>query len=79
MKQPNHKYKLVIYNGRVKIYIDGYILVTFNQLDYKGLYSYKDDSCLYGIDIYLKDVTMEVYFKTKKVWLDILKLIDEEL
>ena len=25
-----HKYDLKIYNGRVKVYIDGYVMFTFN-------------------------------------------------
>lgn len=74
-----NRYNLKIYNGRVKIYIDGYIAFCFNQLDFKGFYAYKDDTSLYGIDIYLKDTTMEIYFKTKQAWLDVLKLIDENL
>ena len=48
-----HKYDLKIYNGRVKVYVDGYVMFTFNQIDFKGYYSYKDDTDLYGIDVYL--------------------------
>ena len=54
-------------------------MFTFNQIDFKGYYSYKDDTLLYGIDIYLVDTTMEIYFKTKENWLGILKLLDENL
>lgn len=75
----NHKYKLAIYNGRVKIYIDGVVFLSFNQIDFKGFYTFKDDSSLYGIDFYLKDCTIETSYKTKKVWLDILKILDKEL
>ena len=79
-----HKYSLKIYNGRIKVYIDGYVAFTFNQLDFKGYYAYKDDTDLYGLDIYLMNdkggaTTMEVYFKTKHTWLAVLKLLDENL
>lgn len=88
MKKPtentNHTYDLVIYNGRIKVYIDGYVAFTFNQIDFKGYYSYKDDTSLYGLDIYLMNekggaTTMEIYFKTKENWLSILKLLDQKL
>jgi hypothetical protein len=83
-KEENHKYDLVIYNGRVKVYVDGYVMFTFNQIDFKGYYSYKDDTDLYGIDVYLMNekggaTTMEIYFKTKHNWLNILKLLDSKL
>jgi hypothetical protein len=74
-----HAYAFKIINGRVKIYINGYVMFCFNQIDFKGYYSYKDDTLLYGIDIYLIDTTMEIYFKTKENWLGILKLLDENL
>lgn len=74
-----HEYKLDIYNGRVKIYIDGFVCLSFNQIDFKGFYAFKDDTKLYGIDFYLKDTTIETSYKTKEVWLDILKLLDKEL
>jgi hypothetical protein len=79
-----HKYSLKIYNGRIKVYIDEYVAFTFNQIDFKGYYAYKDDTDLYGLDIYLMNdkggaTTMEVYFKTKQNWLCVLKLLDENL
>jgi hypothetical protein len=79
-----HKYELKIYNGRIKVYIDGYVMFTFNQIDFKGYYAYKDDTLLYGLDIYLMNekggaTTMEIYFKTKENWLAILKLLDTHL
>jgi len=79
-----HKYDLKIYNGRVKVYVDGYVMFTFNQIDFKGYYAYKDDTDLYGIDVYLMNekggaTTMEVYFKTKQNWLNILALLDKHL
>jgi hypothetical protein len=74
------RYKLSIYNGRVKIYIDGLVFLSFNQIDFKGYYAFKDDSKLYGIDFYLANgVTIETSYKTKEVWIDILKLLDKEL
>ena len=79
MTEPVHTYKIAIYNGRVKIYIDGYVYLTFNQIDFKAYYAFKDDTKLYGIDFYLKDTTVETSYKTKEVWLDILKLLDKEL
>lgn len=79
-----HKYDLKIYNGRVKVYVDGYVMFTFNQIDFQGYYAYKDDTNLYGLDIYLirekaSSSTMEIYFKTKENWLNILKLLDKHL
>lgn len=75
----NRTYSFRVNNGRCIIYIDGHILCMFNQIDFKGLYSYKDDTSLYGIDIYLVDTTLEVYFKTKEVWLAVLELLDANL
>jgi hypothetical protein len=79
-----HTYDFKIFNGRVKIYVDGYVMFSFNQIDFLGYYAYKDDTDLYGIDIYLLrekagDSTMEIYFKTKENWLNILKLLDTHL
>jgi hypothetical protein len=74
-----HKYSLAITNGRVKVYIDGMVMVSFNQIDFKGYYAFKDDAYLYGIDIYLKDTSIETSYKTKEVWTEILKLLDKEL
>lgn len=79
-----HNYELKIYNGRVKVYVDGYVMFSFNQIDFLGYYAYKEDTSLYGIDVYLLREkagasTMEVYFKTKENWFAILKLLDENL
>lgn len=80
MKKQQHKYDLKIYNGRVKIYIDGYVVVSFNQIEFLGYYSFKDDSLLYGIDFYLKgNNIIETSYKTKENWLAILKILDEKL
>lgn len=84
MKQPKHRYEFCTYNGRVKVKIDGLIFFCFNQIDFKGFYAYKDDTNLYGLDIYLMNelggkTTMEVYFKTKENWINTLKLLDENL
>lgn len=82
-----HSYELKIFNGRIKVYVDGFVMFCFNQIDFKGYYAYKDDTSLYGIDIYLVESSggsggstrMEIYFKTKKNWLGVLKLLDEHL
>ena len=79
-----HKYEFKIYNGRIKVYVDGSVMFSFNQIDFLGYYAYKDDTNLYGLDIYLLREkagasTMEIYFKTKDNWLAILKLLDENL
>lgn len=79
-----HKYDLKIYNGRVKVYVDGYVMFSFNQIDFAGYYSFKDDSHLYGITIYMNrekasPCEMDIYFKTKENWLNILKLLDTHL
>ena len=80
----NQTYSLSIYNGRVKVYCDGYVMFTFNQIDFKGYYAYKDDTNLYGIDVYLmgdrgSSLNMEIYFKTKETWLTVLSLLDKHL
>lgn len=75
----NRTYAFKTFNGRVKVYIDGYLFFTFNQIDFKGFYAYKDDTNLYGLDVYLKDTTMEIYFKQKATWLAVLKLLDENM
>ena len=79
-----HQYDFKIFNGRVKIYVDGFVMFRFNQIDFAGYYAYKDDTDLYGIDLYLNrekagSQTMEIYFKTKENWLNILKLLDENM
>ena len=79
-----HTYDFKIFNGRIKIYVDGYVMFTFNQIDFLGYYAYKNDTDLYGLDIYfLREKagasTMEIYFKTKENWLAIIKLLDEKL
>jgi len=74
-----HNYSLKILNGRVKIYIDGYVFLSFNQIDFLGYYAFKDDTSLYGIDVYLKDTTIETSYKTKQIWLDVLKVLDQNL
>lgn len=70
------QYSFKIYNGRVRLYVDGTLFFCFNQLDFMGLYAYKDDSDLYGLDIYLAETTMEIYFKTKAAWLKTLEILD---
>jgi len=32
-----HTYDLKIYNGRVKVYVDGFVMFTFNQIDFAGI------------------------------------------
>lgn len=80
----NHKYELKIYNGRIKVYVDGYVMFSFNQIDFLGYYAYKNDQDLFGIDIYLLrekagKSRMDIYFKKKQTWLEILSLLDKNL
>lgn len=70
---------LKVYNGRYKIYVDGLVMVSFNQLDFKGYYAFKDDHSLFGIDFYLKDTIIETAYKTREVWEDVLRLLDETI
>ena len=79
-----HKYEFKIYNGRVKVYVDGYVMFSFNQLDFAGYYAFKDCTSLYGISIYMNrenasPMVTDIYFKGKGTWLSILKLLDENL
>jgi hypothetical protein len=84
-KQPHkHSYDLKIYNGRIKVYVDGFVMFSFNQIDFAGYYGFKDCTDLFGITIYLNrekagPMEMDIYFKKKQTWLDILKLLDENL
>ena len=80
-EEKEHKYELKTYNGRVKIYCDGYVMFAFNQIDFSGYYAFKDDYLLFGIDIYMNrqgagHQLMEISFKTKENWLAVLKLLD---
>jgi hypothetical protein len=79
-----HTYSLKIYNGRVKIYVDGFVMFSFNQIDFSGYYAFKDCTSLYGITIYMNREKagaqeMDIYFKSKGTWLEILKILDENL
>jgi hypothetical protein len=83
-KEKKHKYDFKIYNGRVKIYINGFVMFSFNQLDFSGYYAFKDCTDLYGITIYMNREKasaqeMDIYFKTKENWLEILSLLDKNL
>lgn len=72
-----HSHKIITHNGRYKLYIDGFLFLSFNQIDYLGHYAFKDDHLLYGIDFYLKGGNViETSYKTKENWLNVLKLLD---
>jgi hypothetical protein len=72
-----HKYSITTFNGRYKLYIDGGLFLSFNQIDYLGHYAFKDDHLLYGVDFYLKGGNViETSYKTKENWLGVLKLLD---
>lgn len=78
------KHYLKIYNGRIKVYCDGYVMFSFNQIDFSGYYAFKDCTSLYGITISMNREKagaqeMDIYFKTKETWLAILRLLDENL
>jgi hypothetical protein len=79
-----HKYTFEIYNGRVKVKYNGYVMFSFNQIDLLGFYFYKNDEKIYGLDIYLLrekagKSRMDIYFKTKETWLEINKLLDQNM
>jgi hypothetical protein len=83
-KAPKSKYEFKIYNGNVKVCYDGYVMFSFNQIDYAGHYAYKDGTNLYGLDIYMNrekagPCQMEIYFKSKETWLAVNKLLDENM
>lgn len=79
------KYEFLTYNGRIKVKYNGYVMFCFNQLDFKGYYAFKDCVNLYGLTIYLVasdsggKMEMDVYFKTKQTWLDVLELLDKNM
>lgn len=78
-KKPR-EYSLTVINGRVKVYIDGLVMVSFNQIEFLGYYAFKDDHLLYGLDIYLKgNNIIQTSYKTKEVWIEILKLLDSKM
>jgi hypothetical protein len=81
---PKHKYDFKTYNGRIKVYVDGSLFFSFNQLDYVGCYFFKDDVNLYGCTLYFSREKanaseMDIYFKSKETWLEINKLLDENM
>lgn len=78
-EERDNTYSFKTENGRVKVYVNDYVMFCFNQIDFKGYYAYKDDVNLFGLDIYMVDTTMEIYFKTKTNWLAVLKLLDENM
>jgi hypothetical protein len=84
-KEEKPKYEFLTYNGRVKVKYNDYVMFSFCQLDFKGMYAYKDCVNLYGLDLYLVSCTgggtctMEIYFKSKETWLAVLKLLDENM
>jgi hypothetical protein len=83
-KQKQHEYTFEIYNGRIKIKVDGFIMLTFNQIDFLGFYSFKDDESLFGITFhFLREGagshSFDFYAKTKEHWLAVLKLLDENM
>jgi len=74
-----HTYTFKAYNGRCRVYIDGHLFFAFTQLEFVGLYAYKDDTNLYGLDLYLKTTTMEIYFKTREAWIAVMDLLEKSL
>jgi hypothetical protein len=84
MQKPKHKYEFKVYNGRVKVCVDGYVLFCFNQIDFVGYYFFKDDTTLYGMTLhFLREGAgasqWDVYFKSKATWLAINRLLDENM
>jgi hypothetical protein len=82
--KPKQEFTFKIYNGRVKIYCNEYVIFTFNQIDFLSYYFFKDDSCIYGCTLhFLREKSghaeMDVYFKSKETWLAVNKLLDENL
>lgn len=74
------RFSLQVYNGRYKVKVDGMVLCSFNQIDFKGYYAFKDDHSLFGIDFYLAGgVVIETAYKTRAVWEGILRLLDETI
>lgn len=73
------RFKLTTFNGRFRIHVDGHVMLSFNQIDYKGHYAFKDDHLLYCIDFYLTSLPrpIETSYKTKEVWLGVLTLLNQ--
>lgn len=71
--------RLTVYNGRYKLYIDGLVFLSFNQIDFKGYYAFKDDHLLFGIDFYLTTTRIETTYKTRDVWEGVLRLLDQNI
>ena len=83
-KQKQHKYRFDTENGRVKIYVDGFVMLEFNQIDYLGKYAFRDDKNLYGITFFfLREgaggYEFDFYAKTREHWESVLKLLDENM
>lgn len=84
MSMKEHSYELKIYNGRVKVYVDGYVMFSFSQLDFVGYYNFINETNVYGIEIYLLKAqagfgTMKIFFEEKSIWLSVINLLDTHL
>lgn len=79
MKKSLHKYEFKLIHGRCKVYINSLLHLSFNQEDFIGLYSYRDDRDRYGLDIHLKGTIIEVWYESRQIWEEILKLLDKNL
>ena len=79
-----NKYTFQTYNGRVKIKYNGYVMFTFNQIDFQAYYFFKDDSSLYGLTLLFSREKagaseIDIYFKSKETWLAVNKLLDDNM
>jgi hypothetical protein len=61
-----------------RIYIDGFIHCLIQKKSFVGFSSYKQDG-IYYVEVWLKTKTVLLAHETKEFWLEILKLLDENL
>lgn len=79
-----NKYTFKIYNGRVKVKYNGYVMFTFNQIDFQAYYFFKDDEQIYGLTLLFSREKagaseIDIYFKSKETWLAVNKLLDDNM
>jgi len=74
-----NKFDIKITGLYVKLYINDTLYVMFNQVEFKGLQSWRMGKNWFVIEIYIKDLTITLEFDSKEKWEAILKLLDENL
>lgn len=65
--------------GRVKVYIDGSLHLSFQLKHYRGMQSWNWYQRGYHIEIALKDKRIHLEYDDPKLWKDVLEMLDGAL